>query len=80
MGCVDVCLKKKKWRFWGEAGAGYLASGSNKVKLWRQWSRLLVDCCNWVLILGGACVQICRGWAYRESGVRCVGSIARVGT
>ena len=44
MGCVDLCLKKKKWRFWGEAGAVYLASGSNTVKLWRQWCRLLVDC------------------------------------
>ena len=45
-----------------------------------QWSRLLVDCCSFVLIFGGACVQICRGWAYRETGFICVGSILRVGT
>ena len=46
MGCVDVALEKKKGRFWGEAGAGYLSSGGNKVKVWRWWSRLLVDCCG----------------------------------
>ena len=66
--------RKKKGRFWSEAGAGYLPSGSNKVKVWRRWSRLLVDCCGWELILGSACVEICRGWAQWESGVRCVGS------
>ena len=69
--------RKKKGRFWSEAGAGYLPSGSNKVKVWRRWSRLLVDCCGWELILGSACVEICRGWAQWESGVRCVGSWGR---
>ena len=33
MGCDDVCLEKKKGRFWGEAGANYLTSGSNEVKV-----------------------------------------------
>ena len=41
---------------------------------WRRWCGLLVDCCSWVLTLGGACVEICRGWAHWESGVRCVSS------
>ena len=53
MGCIGVCLKKK-WKFWGEAAAVYLASESNKVKLWRQWSRLWVDCCSGLLILCSA--------------------------
>ena len=49
--------KKKKGRFWGEADADYLSSGSNKMKVWRRWSRfLLLDCCGWVIILGSACV------------------------
>ena len=73
MVCVDICLEKKKGRFWGEAGAGYLPNGSNKVKVWRWESGLLVDCCSWVAILGSACVEICRGWAHWEIGVRCVG-------
>ena len=48
----------------GEAGADYLPSGSNKVKVWRRWSGfLLLDCSGWVLILGSACVKICCGWA-----------------
>ena len=69
--------KKKKGRFWGEAGAGYLPSGSNKVKVWRLQSELQVDCCSWVAILGSVCVGICRGWAHWEIGVRCVGSEGR---
>ena len=73
MGCDHVCLEKKKGRFWIEAGAGNLPSGSNKVKMQRRWSGLLVDCCGWVLILGSACVEIYRDWAHWESGVRCVG-------
>ena len=77
MGCVDVCLEKKKGRFWDEAGAGYLPSGSSRVKVCRRWSRLLVDRCSWVLILGSACAEICRGWAHWESRVRCVGREAR---
>ena len=77
MGCVDVCLEKKKGKSWGETGAAYLSSGSSKVKVWRQWSRLLVSCCSWVLILGSACVDICRGWADWESRVRGVGSEGR---
>ena len=53
-GCFDVCLEKKKGRFWSEAGAGYLPSGSNGVKEWRRWSSfLLLDCCSWVVILAG---------------------------
>ena len=39
--------KKEEGRLWGEAGAGYLPNGSNKVKVWGQWSGfLLVDCCG----------------------------------
>ena len=33
---VYSMLEKKNCRFWSEADAGYLLSGSNKVKLWRQ--------------------------------------------
>ena len=77
MGCVDACLKKKKGRFLGEAGAGYLPSGSNKVKVSRWWSGLLVNCCVWVLIVGSVCVEICRSWAHWESRVRCEGSCGR---
>ena len=72
MGCVDVCLEKKKGRFWGEACADYLPTGSNKVKVWRLWRGfLLLDCCGWVVILGRACVEICWGGAHweTESGV-----------
>ena len=57
MACV---VKKKKGRFWCEASAGYLPSGSNKVKVWRWWIKfLLVDCCGWVVILVSACMEIC---------------------
>ena len=67
MDCVDVCLEKKKGRFWGEAGAGYLPSRSNKVKVCRQWSGfLLLDCCGWIVILGSACVEIFCGWVHWE--------------
>ena len=38
---------------------------------------MLVDCCSLVLILGSACVEICRGWGHWESRVRCVGSEGR---
>ena len=70
-GCVDVCLEKKKGRFWGQASAGYLPNGSKKGKVWRQWSRLLLDCCSWVVILGSVYVEICWGWPHweMESGV-----------
>ena len=66
---VLICaLKKKKRRFWGEAGADYLLSGSNKVKVWRQWSGfLLLHCCGWVVILGSTCVEICWCWAHWET-------------
>ena len=41
--------REKEGRFWGEAGAAYLSSGSNEVKVWGRWSGfLLVDCCGWV--------------------------------
>ena len=76
MGSVDVCLEKKG-KFWGEPGAWYLPSGSNKVKVWKQWTGLLVDYWSWVLILGGACVEICRGWAHWESRGKCIGSCGR---
>ena len=36
-----------------------------------------MDCCSLVLILGSACVEICRGWGHWESRVRCVGSKGR---
>ena len=45
MVCVDVCLERMKGRFLGEPGAGYMPSGSNNLKVWRRWSRLLVDYC-----------------------------------
>ena len=61
MGSADACIEKKKGRFWGEINGGYLPSGSNKVKVWRRWRGLLVDCCSWVLTLVGASVEICRG-------------------
>ena len=67
-GCIDECLEKKKGRFWGEAGADHLPSGSNKVKVWRWWSEfLLFGCCGWVVILGSASVEICWGWAHWET-------------
>ena len=62
-------------RFWGEAGAAYLSSGSNEVEVWGLWSGfLLVNCCGWVVFLGSACLEICWRWAHRESEVGCVGS------
>ena len=48
-------MSKANGRFWGEAGAGYLPSGSNKVKVW-----------GWVVFLGRACVEIFWGWAHWE--------------
>ena len=45
MGCVDACLEKKKGRFWGEAGADYLLSGSNEVNE-------NVETVEWVLVVG----------------------------
>ena len=67
MSCVDLCLEKKKGRFWGEASANYLPRESNEVKVWRWWSGfLLLDCCGWVVILGNGCVEICWGWAHWE--------------
>ena len=45
MGYVDVCLEKKKGRFWrGEAGAGYLPS------CW--WTAVVVVLCGVVLYCG----------------------------
>ena len=44
-GCIDVCLEKKKGRFWGEAGADYLLSGSNEVNE-------NVETVEWVLVVG----------------------------
>ena len=67
---VFICAGKKEGRFWGEAVTGYLTRGSNKVKLWQQWTGfLLVDCCGWVVILGKACVEICRRSTAWESGI-----------
>ena len=75
MDCVDVCLEIKKGSFWGEAGAGYLPSENNKVKVWESWRGfLLVDCCGWVVIFGSVFVEICWGGDHWESGTRCVGS------
>ena len=74
MGCVDVCLEKKKARFWMKQ---VLGSGSSKVKVCRRWSGLLVDHFSWVLILGSVFAEICRGWAHWESRVRCVGREGR---
>ena len=54
-----------------------LGSGSSKVKVCRRWSGLLVDCFSWVLILGNAFAEICRGWAHWESRDRCVGREGR---
>ena len=64
--------KKREGRFWGEAGAVYLSSKCSEVKRLEQSSRfLLVDCCNWMVIVGSACVDICWKWEHweRESGV-----------
>ena len=37
-----------------------MPSGSNEVKIWRQWSMfVLMGCCGWVVILGIACIEIC---------------------
>ena len=27
----------KEGRFWDEAGAGYMPSGSNEVRVWERW-------------------------------------------
>ena len=60
--------RKKKRRFWDEAGADYLPSGSNEVKLWRRLSGfLLLDCCGWVVILGSAYLEICWSWVHWET-------------
>ena len=67
----------KTRRFSGEAGADYLPSGSNEVKVWRRWSGfLLLDCCGWVKILGSAWVEIFWGWTHWETelGVKAAGA------
>ena len=52
--------REKEGKFWGEAGAAYLSSRSNEVKVWRRCSGfLLVDCCGWLVFLGSACIEIC---------------------
>ena len=52
--------REKEERFWGEAGAVYLSSGSNEVKVCGQWNGLLlVDWWDWAVFLGSACVQTC---------------------
>ena len=52
--------REKEGRFWGEKGAAYLSSRSNKVKVLGRWSRfLLVDRCGWVVFRGSGCVGIC---------------------
>lgn len=73
----------KKKRFWGEAGARYVPTGSNEMKVWGQWNGyLLVDCCLLAVILGSNCVEICWRLAHWEcfpsvwSGVK----VARTGT
>ena len=33
---LTYASKKREGKFCGEAGTGYLSSGSNNVKLWRQ--------------------------------------------
>ena len=38
---------------------------------------LLVDCCDWLVIFGCACVKICWGWANWDSRHRYVGSWGR---
>ena len=48
MDFIDACLDNKKGRFWGEAGAAYLPSGSNKMKAWRQWSGSYL----WTVVVG----------------------------
>ena len=65
---VYSMLEKKNCRFWSEADAGYLLSGSNKVKLWRQQCRfLLSDCCGWAVILGA-------GLTTKQLGVQATGA------
>ena len=54
---------KKEERLWSESGVGYLPGGRNEVKRRRRWNEiLLVVCCGWVVILGGACVEIYWEW------------------
>ena len=61
-------LRKRRGDSGGEAGADYLPSGSNEVKVWRRLSRfLLLDSCGWVVILGSACMEISWGWAHWET-------------
>ena len=70
--------REKEGRFWGEAGASYLSSASNEVKVWGRWRGfLLVDCCGWVVFLGSACVEICWRWVHWGNVVRCVSSKGR---
>ena len=69
---LTYMTEKNEGRFLGGAGAGYLPSGSNKVKAWGQCNGfLLVSCCGWAVILASACVEICWRWAVA---VGCVAS------
>ena len=40
--------KKGRGRLWGEAGAGYLLRGSNKMKVWEKVEQVLVGGLLWL--------------------------------
>ena len=59
MGRIDVCSEKTKRDSGVKQVLRICQRGSNEVKVWGRWSGfLLVDCCDWVLFLGSACVKI----------------------
>ena len=74
MGCIDVCLEKRR----RNSGMKQVLRICVSVQ-WKQqsesvgwWSKfLLVDCCGWVVFLGIACVEIYWRWTHWESRVRC---------
>ena len=66
--------RQKKGRFWGEADAAYLSSGSNQVHV----RGLLVDCRYWLVFPVKACVEVY--WRCADWEVELVAWIASAGT
>ena len=48
IGCIDLCVEKREVRFWGEAGTGYLSSGSSEVKVWGMVEQVLFGGLLWL--------------------------------